>query len=353
MSLTLLQRFFEIAKQEAEAPALGVEVGESFQSLPWWFVKSRVKHFGLGLLEAGGKPGDYFYLLPSLHPTWIYSELGALTMGLKTLPLPPAMTKEAMERLFAKYPPAFIYWGDGGAETLPWSSYKTLKALVTKSEDSLHPEKPPPPFLSFREVFNSGIQFESKHHAAYRRTREDLQETHEMSPIWVDRRGTITERPVRYGDVNQMMTRLSQVFHLPKIRRIFSDVDFWWTEGRMIGVYWPLFLALQAVRCGENTSLLEQFKATSPDVAFLSEASLAKLEHELSARLSPKSASTPGTNSLAMKWRTALQARRLRRQLGGKLRLLVTNSPLGPVLEKSLAAAKIRSLSPEGLGEIP
>ena len=89
MSLTVIQRFYDLAKQEAEAPALGLSYDGSYHPLPWWFFKSKAKHFGLGLLEWGAAPGDYFYLLPSTQATWIYADLGALTTGLIVCPLPP------------------------------------------------------------------------------------------------------------------------------------------------------------------------------------------------------------------------------------------------------------------------
>lgn len=347
MSLTLLQRFYEIAKQEAEAPALGVHGHEGFQSLPWWYVKSRIKHFGLGLLEMGAKPGDYFYLLPSRHHTWIYSELGALSMGLQTLPLPPGLTAIQIDSLFAKYPPAFIYWGDGSPESVAWPSYKSLKALVTKSEDPLNIEIPPADFLTFRQVFNTGIQFESKHHAAYRRIRDALSPEQTMSPINVEASGQVVERPLKYQHVNAAMTHLLQTFQLPKMRKLFSDVDFWWTQGRVVALYCPFFLALEAVLGTNTQALFAQLQSTAPDLIFLGDSRLAQLEQELSSCLTDQPPPVFNGVQLQGRWRAFLQKRWIRRQLGGRARCLLGSRSLSEAAKKWLDAAKIRSLTLE------
>lgn len=352
MSLTLLQRFYEIAKQEAEAPALGLEQDGEYLSLPWWFVKSRVKHFGLGLLEAGAQAGEYFYLFPTRHPTWIYAELGALSMGLQTLPLPADLSFEKLQELFRKYPPSFLFWGDGPAAELSLSSYKTLRALISKSDDPLHPEPVPRPFFTFREIFNSGIRQETKHFGAYRKIRDSLDETRVMSPITVESSGEIRETPLRYEDVNVRCSALSQACLLTKPRRVFSDVNLWWTAGRVACLYWPLFLALQSIFAIEDKSLFSQLRMSRPDILYLSERRLLQLLEEMSLKFplasdSPESAPAPRY----LKWfRRRRISRWLRRQWGGKIKVLLSAGPGPAELRSFLDSAKIRSLNLAELG---
>ncbi|HEX5034045.1 MAG TPA: hypothetical protein VFW62_06150, partial [bacterium] len=206
MTRTLIQRFYEVAKLQAESPALGLEYGGAYHELPWWFVKSKAKHFGMGLLEAGAREGEYFYLVASDEPEWIYAELGALTVGLRTLPLPKGIPDTAMAALFKRFPPAFFF----ASGVLPppelFRGLKGLHRIIRTQEGAESRENLP--VGSFRRIFNSGIRCEAKHHTAFRRLREAADPSTELSPIRVDPDGLIRESSLNYGQVNELAARL-------------------------------------------------------------------------------------------------------------------------------------------------
>ncbi|MCE9624016.1 MAG: hypothetical protein K8R69_00980 [Deltaproteobacteria bacterium] len=342
MSLTVVQRFYEVAKQEAEATALGVAYDGEFHELPWWFVKSKAKHFGLGLLEQGALEGEYFYLLSSPHPFWSYAELGALTVGLKTIPLPLELPIAALEALFKRFPPSFFFLGD-----LTWSPVepllrrvKGLRRVVLVQDDPALTEVTQGQALSFRKIFNAGIRSEAKHHAAYRHLRASLTEDREMSPLRIGPRGEIEERPLRYGDVNEVCARLSHALGTGKSRRLLSAADLSHTFARIVALYWPIFTAMQSVFAEKGGDPLLEIQKFRPEAILLPNDWITAMRPLLSS-LSPPSSAT----DLPGKLRWGVQRRRLRAKLGKNLRCLFSETPLPGEFEETLKLLGIRSLA--------
>lgn len=334
MSLTVVQRFYELAKQEAEAPALGVTNGEEFHSLPWWFVKSKAKHFGLGLLEAQAREGEYFYLLSSAQPAWIYAELGALTMGLRTLPLPRETPLERVEDLFRRYPPAFYFLEAGD-----WPRFRPLLGKIKGLRRIITPEEAPDLgrdsaglAASFRQVFNQGIRSEAKHHASYRRIRQSLGEDREMSPLRVAPDGSWEERPLRFGEVNEVCARISHAMGPGKARRVLSTPDLSRSFARVACLYWPIFAGLQSLLLPAGTDWAAALRRFRPEAAFLRQADAELLERLCAGGESPQ--------RLGFFRRRALRAR-----LGKRLRCLIGESPFSPSLEKLVGALGLRLLT--------
>ena len=328
MSLTIVQRFYEVAKQQAEAPALGISYDGDYHDLPWWFVKSKAKHFGIGLLEEGAREGEYFYLLSSPHPTWSYAELGALTIGLRTLPLPEDITETRLEALFHRYPPAFFYLGDKDLISFQaiFSRHRGLRRVI------LPTEAPPnfPMARSFRKIFNEGIRSESRHHETYRRIRQGLEENREMSPLRVGADGELDETPLRYGDVNEACAKLSHALAGGKARRLLSNADLSRSFARIACLYWPIFSAIQSVFVGREEDLFSAARKFRPEALFLRRPQLATLE---------KWVGVTGT------WRRFWLRRRLRFQWGGRLRCLFSEVPLPEDLAAKTAWLRLRTLA--------
>lgn len=331
MSLTVVQRFYELAKQQAEAPALGVCTEGEYHDLPWWFVKSKAKHFGLGLLEEGAREGEYFYLLASPHPTWSYAELGALTVGLRTVPLPLGLPEARLEELFRRFPPAFLYAEPSAFATLRslCQRYKSLRRVILPMEPAAGSDLEIA--RSFRSVFNAGIRFESKHHAAYRRIRQGLEEAREMSPIRVDPEGALEERPLRYGEVNEACAKLSRALGGAKARRVVSDADLSHTFARIACLYWPIFAALQSVFLPKQGALLTQLRKFRPEALFLSKSRYESAADEIRAK----------------EEYGFFARRRLRAKLGGRLRCLLGDRELLPEWGRIAASLRLKALVPD------
>ncbi|HKX13245.1 MAG TPA: hypothetical protein VJP40_08840 [bacterium] len=263
MSRTLVQRFYEVAKLKAESPALGLEYGGAYHDLPWWFVKSKAKHFGMGLLEAGAREGEYFYLLPSEDPEWIYAELGALTVGLKTLPLPKTIPANALATLFRRFPPAFFFAGGALPPPELFRGLKGLHRILRTHEESSPWEGLP--VDSFRRVFNSGIRCEAKHHASFRRHREAADLSTELSPIRVDEDGLIRESALNYGQVNEIAARFDQALGNKPLHRFLAQTDLSHTLDRVAALYWPILKGAQAILAPPRSSFGAWLKRFAPE----------------------------------------------------------------------------------------
>lgn len=313
MSLTVVQRFYELAKQQAEAPAMGHFFGGEYHELPWWFVKSKAKHFALGLLEEGAQEGEYFYLVASPHPAWSYAEMGALTVGLRTLPLPPDISGSKLDELFLRYPPAFFYTDRSevvrSREALQGRGFRRL---IFKEE--LDPSIASPEYLSFRRVFNAGIRFESKHHAAYRRIRQGLEESREMSPIRVGAFGNLEVRPLQFGEVNEVCSKLSHSLGGQRARRLLSASDLSRTFARIACLYWPIFAGIQSIFAPRDHALPPLLREFRPEAAYLSGSWLRELSSEWLELT--KEGGKLGN------WRGYWKRRHLRSQFGGRVRAL-------------------------------
>jgi hypothetical protein len=332
MSLTVVQRFYELAKQQAEAPALGMEYDGAYHDLPWWFVKSKAKHFGLGLLEAGAREGEYFYLSPSRHPFWIYAELGALTMGLQSAPLPASVSPAQLEDLFHQFPPAFFFLEETAfAEWRPLlARQKSLRRILLPTELPSTRQGPEERLTSFRKVFNAGIRSEAKHHAEYRRIRQALDERRTMSPLRVDAEGNVETRPLCYGDVNEVCARLSHALGGGKARAILSAADLSRSFGRIAAVYWPIFAGLQSRFLSPAQDWSAAMRRFRPEAAFLEAEDMEPM------------------GRLYVEAKDGFFARRrLRRKLGKRLRCLFGAAPFPAEFVDSAAAFQVKLLAPQ------
>ncbi len=332
MSLTVVQRFYELAKQEAEAPALGLDYDGQFHELPWWFVKSKSKHFGLGLLEQGAKEGEYFYLLPSSHPSWIYAELGALTMGLQTLPLPREISPTETEALFRRYPPAFFFLTANDWPTWQGALEKSrgLRRIIGVEETLRLAASSPTLVTSFRKVFNAGVRSESKHHTTYRRIRQSLEESRAMSPIRIDAAGRLEERPLLYGEVNELCAKLSHALGPGKARRLVSAADLSRSFARIACLYWPIFVGMESILLSAESGLAAAFRQFRPEAAYLRETqdlAAGKIFGEISGERK-----SPGF----------FRRRTLRHRLGKRLRCLVGETPFDDAFHRIADSLKLR-----------
>jgi hypothetical protein len=316
MSRTLVQRFYEVAKLQAEMPALGLEYGGAYHDLPWWFVKSKAKHFGMGLLEAGAREGEYFYLLASEEPEWIYAELGALTVGLKTLPLPKEIPATALATLFKRFPPAFFLPGNAALPPELFRGLKGFHRLIHIQED--RPKVGDLLSDTFRRVFNSGIRCEAKHHSAFRRLREGADLQTELSPIRVDQDGLVRESSLRYGEVNEMAERLNQAFGNQPLRRLMAKSDLSRTSNRIACLYWPILQGAHSIVYPGEASFQAFLKRFAPQAVLAPRSFLKEIAEAAAA--APEAPAHGRIAGLKRRWDLG----RRRKRLGlGSLRLLL------------------------------
>jgi hypothetical protein len=319
-----------------------LEAEGHFQKLPWWFVKSKAKHFGIGLLKNGARRGEYFYLFPTSRPTWIYAELGALTVGLQTLPLPVDLSAETWEQLTRAFPPAFVFAKpEDYLRLLP--RFKGSKARVILDSDELNVSAKGGPAsgggenkthgpVSFRLVFNSAIISENRHHAAYREIRRSLTEATVMSPIQVTPEGAVLQRDLTYAHVNHFAANLSRACRQKKIRRLLAHGDLTVTLVRGACLYWPLSLGIPVVLSPAREDLRSQLKAARPNALYLQARDWRDLETWLS-----------GLIPLGGRFQRLFSRLRLRLGWGRALQVLLSTDPAPDSL----------SSAPEPFGRLP
>jgi len=345
MSLTVVQRFYEFAKQSSDAPALVVQVEDKFQDLPWWFVKSKAKHFGLGLLQEGAARGDYFYLFAGVRPNWVYAELGALTMELQILNLPANLSSAGLETLMRRFPPAFfmsspeLYGKHGNV----LKGQKSLRRLIWDSDQIKCPALPgislPP--LSFREVFNSGIIHEKMHHPKYREHRRALHDQSIISPIQVSPDGLIAEAPLNFAALNQFSAKLSQRIRQKKIRRLFAFPNLSVTLARAASLYWPLSLGMACVLPDPHGEWLHQVRQTASSGACFGATELSELERWAGEQNIPSKARL--LRRLRLKWK-------IRHHFGRKFQALLAIGKVPDALHRLLESRiALVEISPEDL----
>jgi len=205
-------------------------------------------------------------------------------------------------------------------------NFASIKKIVTETElQNLLPEFKERS-SSFRRIFNEGIRRESAHHARYRELRQSLDENAVMSPIRFREGGEILEEPLRYMDVNQAVEKLSFLTRGVRFKRIYWDGEFGDTWGRIAGIYWPIFQALQSCIPHSNEPPMRGIKSGRCQLAILSKNSLQAFA-ELAQ--SPPLALLPRAPRSWFGWfQRHLAAFRLKKQWGRKLQWLLAETPI-------------------------
>lgn len=346
MTPTFIQSAFEWAKIEPESPAFVMTYGGEHHEIPWWMVKSKVKHFGLGLLAMGAKPGEHFYLLPDFHLNWIYAELAALTVGLQTLPIPGEIHGSELEGLLEAFPPAFFYAGNGISSSMAslFTRQKHLRGLVFPEEDKENSKKWPHLATTFRKIFNSGIINESKYILEFHKQRDEIHMSGIISPIQVEKGDRLTHRPLSFEKVHQVSLQLNNIFPLKKAKKFLVEADLSHTLQRIVAVYWPVSQGAEIIYGNPDINLSGQFLETSPSLAFLPISSVENLLNDLikmkDADISKKTNSGP-----KRLWNRFQSRKKIKRILGPRLQKILTLQSLEPSLKNLLRLGKVQPVS--------
>ncbi len=240
MTPTILQRFYHLAREKPDQGALGFFQDQQFHPIPWWLYKSKVKHFALGLLHLGAQPDQYLYLFPGQNPQRCFVELGAYTLGLQTLSLPPEISNERLLQLCQRFTPSFVFLSkeDPRLNTLLEKHGKNLLAVLLSQDRNTDTQGNKT--LSFRQVFNLGIQQENRYFSDYRKLRE-ASPTKQISPISIDLQGKIHPTPLYHGEIIESCARLDTYYFANEASPIFFSGELWKHLERCLGLFWPIF----------------------------------------------------------------------------------------------------------------
>lgn len=280
MSVTFLQNFYQSATRNGRAPVLGFCSENEFHWLPRWLLRSKAKHFALGLIHEGIPSEGFFYVFNDIHPNGIFAGLGALSLGLQTLDLPLQMDTTLLGDLIKRYPPAFVFFGKSINHEIFnfFQKKKGIKTILWERDPNYVTEGTP----TFRKIFNQGIMKETLHFKRFRELRDSLTLSTPLSPIQMDDHGKIFHQPLQYFQIHQVFQKFSNWLDQKKPDCLFAQADFSGTLDRILGLYWPLFSGSRCLLEGRLPKLPNPLLAKKkPKIAYITRSSLEKLSQGL------------------------------------------------------------------------
>lgn len=318
MSRAFISDYFDYAKIHGNHPAVGFIQDKKIAWIPHWLIRSKAKHFALGLLELKVPTQGYFYLFPYPHPEWIYALLAAQSLGLATVALPPGTPLSTLKNLLEKFPPSFVYGGSIPSEA-HWNLLKNEKNIISFIFGGAETSTPGDKISSFRKIHNRGVMIESKFFETYRQRREFLSEKQLISPIAVDATGHVVEQELRSGELLEKVQILESRLRGKKAPQIFAEVDLSKTLEQITGLYWPLTTEKRVLLAPGPAHWLELHPRYAPHLALLSPELVSALAGQLPL----------GKTPLLQKSVSFWAKRRARKKLGGNLQEIWSPGSLG------------------------
>ncbi|MDX1386278.1 MAG: hypothetical protein R3257_01725 [bacterium] len=322
MSSTFLHRFFDLAKTDGKSNAFHFYINQEYHFIPRWLLRSKIKHFCMGIFHLGGQQGQYIYLFPFHDPEWIYAYLGALTAGLQAVPLPSQPDSQFLKDCLNRFPPSFIFYGKGiPSETKEMISKTSKQALWIGKWD-----------LPFRQVFNLGIIHESQKHRFYRESRDRITPETVISPLRLAPEGKWEFQPLIFSHIEKLQGALSA--HLPgkKLQFILAQPNFGFTTDQLLAIFWPLATQRECVLLEPEKSNHQIFRSWNPQLALVPVDQL-KRWSDLKG--------FPWNHPKGI-WKGLRQKKHLRKILGKRIQKLWISSPLSPGLEEGWKSLPIQ-----------
>jgi len=316
MNRGFICRYFDYSKEHGADLGLGFLQGGRTLWLPHWQIRSKAKHFALGLLDLEVPPEGYFYLGPHFHPEWIFSFLAALSLGLCYVSLPDSLDPAHLESLVEKYPPSLYYGSQSPTEEIQkiLNHKKTLKSFVLGGVSKAPPAND---LWSFRQIHNRGIMAESRHYKHYRQRREKTEEAQVLSPIQIDFEGTIQDKEFKASHLQAKLSAWEAHLTGKKVSRLFTQVDFSRTLDLMLSLFWPLATGKTQLLASSQEHWLKAVPPYHPQLAYLRPHISRQLAQSLIL----------GKTPLEQKAFTFLGKRRARKKLGGSLQEIWSPEP--------------------------
>ena len=331
MTRAFIAEYFDYAKKHGNDLALGFLQDKKAHWIPHWLIRSKAKHFALGLLDLETPEEGYFYLLPHFHPEWIYSLAAAQSLGLAVLPIPSGLETADLDHLMEKYPPSFVY-GDHYPSETQWKAFKkakTFKRFILGGSDH---ESTVEEFSTFRIIHNRGIMAESKYFLQYRERRESLTAQQLLSPIQVDAFRKINEHGLRCTQLQERFQTLEKHLHEKKLTQLFAKVDLSQTLDQIIALYWPLQTGKRVLLVQGDGHWLGTHPMFHPQIAFLSTEGVSNLAGALALGKAP----------LLKESLSFWTRRRAKKKLGGNLQEIWSTEPLGEEAQSLFGKLGIR-----------
>lgn len=303
MSEHFLQSFFRRAKMQGAQIAVRILTRQGHFFIPNWQLRSKAKHFALGLLHLGFQRGERALLIPHHHPDYIFSDIGCLTAGLETLTPSAFQSHEFLQNLLELHHPTLLY----AAGPMPsawrrvlegWRHFKAVVGAPASWTTGKH-------HYSFRKIFNMGIVQEGKQFQAYRQIQERRRPEDLMTPP--DAYPDSPWSPLRFQSVDLAETVLAPSLPHPKVRRVVTELDLGQVEARLLGLYWPLATAREAIWVPPGMPPEAALRQFQPRVAGLAPATLERLAAEVA--LSPK------IHGLLSRWKQGPWQKRMGKRL--------------------------------------
>lgn len=282
MTQNFLQKFFDRSKTQSQTIALRIlsRQGEFF--IPNWQLRSKAKHFALGLLHHGFQKGERALLIANHHPDFIFTELGSLLIGMETLCPAPSQGPERLKATLESFHPSLLY--AGGPMPASWQKilgqWKNFRLVINPpSHWGVEPRQ-----KTFRDIFNQGIIHERDNHSQYRQHLERERDQDLICPA-----GAMDPSPwspLNYASVDYLDKNFSEDLSRSKFKRMVLQLDLSQPEQRLLGLYWPMDSGKEAIWLSPGMAPEEALKRFLPRFACLPASALERMAAELA--LAPK-----------------------------------------------------------------
>ncbi len=338
MNSNFLQSFYKNANDYGQKVAIRIATRHRQWFIPNWQLRSKSKHFALGLMHAGVGHGERVFLSSHFHPNYVFTDLGSLVAGLETLTLPPLLHPDILKSWLEKFHPTVFYAGGSisGACQEVIRHWKHFKVIVDAPAYWVRDKRQ----FTFRELFNAGIVNERELFFNYRSIKDQRRPDDLMTP-----EGSHTELawcPLKYQTVEDAKSAFGLRLPHTKTSRFLIQMDLSSPDERLLGLYWPLSTSSEVLWIPPEVPPESSMHTFQPQVALLQRATLERLAAEVA--VSPK-------KNWGLPW---IKNQPWRKRVGKKLQLLWMpgNGPL-PTVESGKFPFRMELMPSPPLSNFP
>jgi long-chain acyl-CoA synthetase len=141
----------------------------------------RVRHFALGLMSLGCKPGDKVVILSENCPEWVIADFANLSLGAVTVPIYPTLVAQQVRYIISDSDAAFVICSSPEL----WKKVEEIKKDLPKVAHfiSFQPDAPQG-VLSLPDLLEKGRKFDQDNPGAYEKSTQAVKSSDLASIIY-------------------------------------------------------------------------------------------------------------------------------------------------------------------------
>lgn len=246
-------------------------VEQEYFHFPWWYYKSKVKHFALGLLDSGMQSGDFVYILAKNNPNRSYAILASVCLKTPFLLL-ESPDESYLDGLIKKYPPKLVLW-DNESKSFYSSHFDHGKQTCISLEDFENYDTG----NDFRKVFNLGVYAEKKRITDFDKIVLSINPEDRISPLFRSSKGIISDSGLFHKDVEVACQSLTQLIPLQSQEIFLIDEDMSGSFFLVIALFWPIMTGIDTVFKNSKNDFFKRSKNARPTMIFLNSRQIQEL----------------------------------------------------------------------------